>query len=74
MPVLLPELDEAAFYFAPRSLADEPAFLRGAVMVRANAGAAFVGGSDGLLERVCSVAVKVTAEDSLEIEFGKTAE
>jgi len=68
------KLDEATFYFAPRSPADEPAFLRRAVVVRANAGAAFVGGSGSLMEWARGIAVKVTAEDSLDIKLIKTAE
>ncbi len=68
------ELNEAAFHFAGRSLANEPAFLRGGVVVRADAGAAFVGGNDGVLEFARSVAVKMTAEDRLEIELVKAAE
>src|SRR4030095_5907502 len=71
---LLLELDEAASDFAPRSLAEEPALLRGAVVVLAHAGAAFVGGNDRLMEWECGVAVKVTAEDGLKIEFGETPE
>jgi hypothetical protein len=71
---LLLELDEAASYFARRSLADEPALLRSAVVVRADAGAAFIGGNGRLMEWACGVAVKVTAEDGLKIEFGETAE
>src|SRR5215467_7036394 len=65
------ELDEAASYFAPRSLAYEPTLLRGAVVVRADAGAALVGGNGRLMEWACGVAVKVTAEDGLKIEFGE---
>ena len=68
------EFDEAASYFAPRSLADEPALLRGAVVVLAHARAAFVGGNGRLMEWACGVAVKVTAEDGLKIEFGETPE
>jgi len=68
------ELDEAASYFAPRSLAYEPALLRGAVVVRAHARAALVGGNGCLMEWACGVAVKVTAEDGLKIEFGETPE
>src|SRR5215472_13978585 len=69
---LLLKLDEAASYFAPRSLADEPALLRGAVVIRADAGAAFVGGNGRLMEWTCGVAMKVTAEDGLKIESGET--
>jgi len=65
------KLDEATFYFAPRSPADEPAFLRRAIVVRANAGATFIGGNDGVLELVRGEAVIVTAEGRLKLEFPK---
>ena len=72
--VLLLEFDKAAFYFTARSLTDEPAFLGSAIVVRAHARTAFVGSNGRLMEWACGVAVKVTAEDGLKIEFGETPE
>ena len=68
------ELNKAAFHFARRSLADEPAFLRGAVVVRADARATFIGGDAGVLEFARGVAVIMAAEDRLEIELVKAVE
>ena len=47
------KFDEAAFYFTVHGLANEPAFLGCAIVVKPDARAAFVGGDDRVPERTC---------------------
>ena len=62
------KFDEAAFYFTVHGLADEPAFLGRAIVVKPDSRAAFVGGDDRVPERTCGEPVKVSAENGLEIQ------